>query len=157
MLKSVMKNKLAKTFLGILFLGIHLDGHSTEIINSMNTLRNVKTNKYDSQIEESSNKAKVELKKTLDITEIEKKKLELQDKAILDVNKSEQMRMELEMKKLELIEAQRLKNDFEKSKLEMDLEKFKIEKDSDAKKAKARARAKKKEKEMEMYKAILEN
>lgn len=73
-----------------------------------------------SKIKISDNETQVELKKTLDITAIEEKKLEMQDKSILDVNKSEEMKMQLEMKKLELIEAQKLKNEFEIEKLKLD-------------------------------------
>ncbi|WP_426709553.1 hypothetical protein [Cetobacterium sp. SF1] len=93
------------------------------------------------KINASDNETAVELKKTLDITTIETKKLEMQDKAILDVNKSEEMKMQLEMKKLELIEAQKLKNEFEIEKLKLDNEALLKEKQAAAAAAKANAAA----------------
>ncbi|MGL5279350.1 MAG: hypothetical protein ACRC8M_09835 [Cetobacterium sp.] len=93
------------------------------------------------KINSSDNETAVELKKTLDVTSIETKKLEMQDKAILDVNKSEEMKMQLEMKKLELIEAQKLKNEFEIEKLKLDNEALLKEKQASAAAAKANAAA----------------
>ena len=95
------------------------------------------------KINSSDNETAVELKKTLDVTSIETKKLEMQDKAILDVNKSEEMKMQLEMKKLELIEAQKLKNEFEIEKLKLDNEALLKEKQASAASAKAKATAEK--------------
>ncbi|MGL5351014.1 MAG: hypothetical protein ACRDA0_10710 [Cetobacterium sp.] len=93
------------------------------------------------KINSSDNETAVELKKTLDVTSIETKKLEMQDKSILDVNKSEEMKMQLEMKKLELIEAQKLKNEFEIEKLKLDNEALLKEKQAAAAAAKANAAA----------------
>lgn len=164
MINSFSNNNVRKiksffivVFAGILFMTFYSNTYSKNILTSFNTVKTVKTNKYDSEIEDSDNKANVELKKTLDITKIETKKLEIQDKAILDVNKSEQMRMELEMKKLELIEAQKLKNDLEKAKLQVELKKYEIDKNKSISVAKSRAAADKKAKDIEIYKAILEN
>lgn len=116
----------------------------------------------------SDNETSVELKKTLDVTAIEQKKLEMQDKSILDVNKAEQMKMELEMKKLELIEAQKLENELKMAEMRIELEKVKLEKEKAAanakaqdaarKKAQAKAQAEKaKQNEVDIYKAILNN
>lgn len=112
----------------------------------------------------SDNETSVELKKTLDVTAIEQKKLEMQDKAILDVNKVEQMKMELEMKKLELIEAQKLQNELRKAELEMEMEKYKLDKkaaeisEKEKMKAAAAARAERqKQKDIDIYNAILNN
>lgn len=93
------------------------------------------------KINSSNNETAVELKKTLDITSIETKKLEMQDKSILDVNKSEEMKMQLEMKKLELIEAQKLKNEFEIEKLKLENEALLKEKQAASEAAKANAAA----------------
>lgn len=95
----------------------------------------------DVKINSSNNKTSVELKKTLDVTSIETKKLEMQDKTILDVNKSEEMKMKLEMEKLKLIEAQKLKNQYELEKLRIQNEKIIKEKKINAANAKARAKA----------------
>lgn len=154
-----VKNLLVTTFISVLFVGVYSNSYSSifPAAASKITINPKKNNKYDSQMRQSDNKANVDLKRTLDVTEIERKKLELQDKAILDVNKSEQMRMEYEMKKLELIEAQRLKNDLEKTKLEVELKKYEIDKEKAVKKARAVAKAKKQEKDIAIYKAILEN
>lgn len=93
------------------------------------------------KINSSNNETAVELKKTLDITSIETKKLEMQDKSILDVNKSEEMKIQLEMKKLELIEAQKLKNEFEIEKLKLENEALLKEKQVASEAAKANAAA----------------
>lgn len=93
------------------------------------------------KINSSNNETAVELKKTLDITSIETKKLEMQDKSILDVNKSEEMKIQLEMKKLELIEAQKLKNEFEIEKLKLENEALLKEKQAASEAAKANAAA----------------
>lgn len=93
------------------------------------------------KINSSNNETAVDLKKTLDITSIETKKLEMQDKSILDINKSEEMKMQLEMKKLELIEAQKLKNEFEIEKLKLDKEVLLKEKQAATERAKANAAA----------------
>lgn len=93
------------------------------------------------KINSSNNETAVELKKTLDITSIETKKLEMQDKSILDVNKSEEMKIQLEMKKLELIEAQKLKNEFEIEKLKLENEALLKEKQVVSEAAKANAAA----------------
>lgn len=152
-----IKSLMITIFAGILFMTFYSNTYSKNILTVFDSVKTVKTNKYDSQIKDSENKSNVELKKTLDITKIESKKLELQDKAILDVNKSEQMRMELEMKKLELIEAQKLKNDLEKARLQVELEEYKMDKKKAISVAKSRAAANKKAKDIEIYKAILEN
>lgn len=117
------------------------------------------------KINSSDNETAVELKKTLDVTSIETKKLEMQDKAILDVNKAEEMKMQLEMKKLELIEAQKLKNEFEIEKLRLDNEALLKEKQATAAAAKANAaaakvkaaaaeKARKEKEEIEILKSI---
>lgn len=117
------------------------------------------------KINSSNNETAVELKKTLDVTSIETKKLEMQDKAILDVNKMEEMKMQLELKKLELIEAQKLKNEFEIEKLKLDNEALLKEKQAAAAKAKANAaaakikaaaaeKARKEKEEIEILKSI---
>ncbi|MGL4902542.1 MAG: hypothetical protein ACRC8F_05275 [Cetobacterium sp.] len=117
------------------------------------------------KINSSNNETSVELKKTMDVTSIETKKLEMQDKAILDVNKSEEMKMQLEMKKLELIEAQKLKNEFEIEKLKLDNEALLKEKQAAAATAKANAaaakvraaaaeKARKEKEEIEILKSI---
>lgn len=110
------------------------------------------------KINSSDNETAVELKKTLDVTSIETKKLEMQDKSILDVNKSEEMKMQLEMKKLELIEAQKLKNEFEIEKLKLDNEVLLREKQAAAAASKAKAaaaeKARKEKEEIEILKSI---
>lgn len=111
------------------------------------------------KINSSNNETAVELKKTLDITSIETKKLEMQDKSILDINKSEEMKIQLEMKKLELIEAQKLKNEFEIEKLKLENEALLKEKqvaNAAAAKIKAAAaeKARKEKEEIDILKSI---
>lgn len=106
------------------------------------------------KINSSNNNTAVELRKTLDVTAIETKKLEMQDKAILDVNKAEEMKMQLELKKLELIQAQKLKNEFELEKLKIN--KSDLEKKRQIEKIKARAaeKARKEKQDIEILKSI---
>ncbi|SKA09485.1 hypothetical protein SAMN02745174_02534 [Cetobacterium ceti] len=106
------------------------------------------------KINSSNNNTAVELRKTLDVTAIETKKLEMQDKAILDVNKVEEMKMQLELKKLELIQAQKLKNEFELEKLKIN--KSDLEKKRQVEKIRARAaeKARKEKEDIEILKSI---
>lgn len=106
------------------------------------------------KINSSNNNTAVELRKTLDVTAIETKKLEMQDKAILDVNKAEEMKMQLELKKLELIQAQKLKNEFELEKLKIN--KSDLEKKRQIEKIRARAaeKARKEKQDIEILKSI---
>lgn len=67
----------------------------------------------------SDNETAVELKRTLDVTEIENKKLDMQDKAILDVNKQADREFELEKMKIQLLEAEKIKNDLKIKEMEM--------------------------------------
>ncbi|MBC2855462.1 hypothetical protein H3N56_03000 [Cetobacterium sp. 2A] len=166
MLDSLMKNtrKVAKYLIGVGFIGALLLVGTLRGCSSDNS-----TNKHDAANTQAVVDGAVELKKTLDTTSIETKKLEMQDKSILDVNKSEEMKMQLEMKKLELIEAQKLKNEFEIEKLKMDNEALikeeqiaektaKIKAASAEKAAKIKAaaaeRARKEREEIEILKAL---
>ena len=108
------------------------------------------------KINSSNNETAVDLKKTLDITSIETKKLEMQDKSILDVNKSEEMKMQLEMKKLELIEAQKLKLDNEVLLKEKQATTEKAKANAAAAKVKAMAaeKARKEKEEIDILKSI---
>lgn len=99
----------------------------------------------------SDNEAAVELKKTMDVTAIEQKKLEMQDKTILDVNRSEERKMEYEMKKLEL-EMELRKMELEKARADSQAKANELaNKKAQAQKAAAQAR----QKEVDIYKAIL--
>ena len=109
----------------------------------------------DAQKTISNNETSVELKKTLDVTSVEMKKLDMQDKQILDVNEQAKREMELELKKLELIEAQKLKNSHEEQMKQIENQKTlqKIKAQEAANKRAAAARAK--QQEIDIYKAVL--
>lgn len=106
----------------------------------------------------SDNETSVELRKTMDVTAIEQKKLDMQDKTILDVNKSEERKMEYEMRKLELeMELKRL--ELEKAKRDSEAKANELaNKKAQAERATAQARkaaAQAKQNEIDIYKSII--
>lgn len=134
----------------------------------LNTIKQNAEAAAETQMRISDNQTSVELKKTLDVTSIEEKKLEMQNKTILDVNKAKQMKMEYEMKKLELIEAQKLQNELKLAEMKLELEKTKMQQEKASAEARAQEAAKKKAQanaqavknkktEIDIYKSIIDN
>lgn len=123
------------------------------VISLLSITSKPKTNKYDSEsvksttesavkINESNNSTEIELKKTLDVTEIENKKLDLEAK---------KLEIELQLKMAE-IENKKLETEALKKQQEAKIE--------NSKKIQAevqRAKANKKKQEMDIYDSIISN
>lgn len=123
------------------------------VISLLSITSKPKTNKYDSEsvkstaesavkINESNNTTEIELKKTLDVTEIENKKLDLEAK---------KLEIELQLKMAE-IENKKLETEALKKQQEAKIE--------NSKKIQAevqRAKANKKKQEMDIYDSIISN
>lgn len=180
MLDSLMKNtgKVAKYLVGLGFvIAILLIGslkgcvydNSTNKYDSKNTktivdgsiemqkMENEKQEKLaeNAAIEKSAQAAaSVKINESNNDTAIEMQKLEIQGRSVLDVNKAEERKMQLELKKLELIEAQKLKNEFEIEKLKINSQIKQTERKAAAKVREAERRARKEREDIEILKSI---
>lgn len=180
MIDSLMKNtgKVAKYLVGLGFiLAILLLGslkgcfseNSTNKYDSKNTktivdgsiemqkMENEKQEKIaeNAAIEKSAQAAaSVRINESNNNTAVEMQKLEIQGRSVLDVNKAEERKMQLELKKLELIEAQKLKNEFEIEKLKINSQIKQTERKAAAKAREAERRARKEREDIEILKSI---